>query len=62
MRTGNSGVRSAGAATVSPTPRAARGRRRAIGFTDAHYLWLLVGLEVLAHVALRHWSRSHHGG
>lgn len=60
MRTGQSGVRVAG--PVAPTPRAVGTRRRAIGFTDTQYLWLLVILEVAAHGWLRHWSRSHHGG
>jgi hypothetical protein len=50
-------------ATVAPTPGTSRARRRGGGqITDAHYLWLLVALEVLAHGALRRWSRSHHGG
>lgn len=26
------------------------------------YLWLLLGLELLATVALRSWSSGHHGG
>ena len=60
------GVRThAGPATVSPTPgnRPAGGRRRGpASLSDAHYLWLLVALEVAAHIALRRWSRSHHGG
>lgn len=25
-------------------------------------LWLLVGLELLAHIGLRHYFRKHHGG
>lgn len=29
---------------------------------DAFYLWVLVGLELAATVALRNWSRNHHGG
>ena len=60
------GVRTAApGATVSPTPGAGRGagrRRGAPALTDAHYLWMLVALEVLAHIGLRRWSRSHHGG
>lgn len=60
------GVRTAPqGATVSPTPGHARttGRRRGPAkFSDAQYLWLLVGLEVAAHAGLRRWSRSHHGG
>ena len=59
------GVRTAPAgATVSPTPGNARGNRRRgpATLSDVHYLWLLVALEVGAHVLLRRWSRSHHGG
>lgn len=29
---------------------------------DVVYLWILLGLELLATYALRTWSRNHHGG
>jgi hypothetical protein len=29
---------------------------------DAYYLWILVGLELVATWALRAWSSNHHGG
>jgi hypothetical protein len=29
---------------------------------DVFYLWTLVAFELLATVALRNWSRNHHGG
>lgn len=54
--TGNSGPRAGG-----------RGRGKTGGagagvHPDAFYLWVLVGLELVATVALRNWSRHHHGG
>ena len=30
--------------------------------SDVFYLWVLIALELLATVALRSWSRNHHGG
>lgn len=62
MRTGISGVRAQAGVSPTPGPAGGRRRRRTVALDDAHYLWLLVILEVLAHGWLRHWSRSHHGG
>jgi hypothetical protein len=44
----------------------AGGRGKGIAFgaqhADVFYLWVMIGLELLATVMLRSWSRHHHGG
>jgi hypothetical protein len=41
-----------------------RGKGSVLGadHADAFYLWVLIGLELVATAFLRNWSRHHHGG
>ena len=52
---------------VAPSPApAGQGRRitgrRPLMQGDVFYLWVLLGIEFTLTLALRHWSRNHHGG
>lgn len=41
-----------------------RGKGSVLGaaHADAFYLWILIAFELIATLALRNWSRNHHGG
>lgn len=54
-------ARVAGASGTSTT-RATFGGMAASTTPEAMGLWLLVGLELLAQLALRQYFRRHHGG
>ena len=48
-----------------PSSTTSRNPLRGLGsgqHSTVYYLWLLLGLELVATWGLRHWSRHHHGG
>lgn len=52
-------------ATGNAQPRTGgRGKGKSIALAqgDVVYLWILLGLELVATYALRAWSKDHHGG